>query len=98
MVYSEAYADMVDPTARIRPTLHRVKEIVRTGQISDLCYSDTKPLPDFPGFSADFRPRLNELMSEIFDPAVPFTQCEDPAHCKWCQFMPMCGRTAPAGY
>lgn len=98
MVYSEAYADMVDHSARIRPTLHRVKEIVQTGRISDLCFSDTKPLPDFPGFSPEFRPRLNRLIAEIFDPDVPFSQCVDSDHCRWCRFIHLCGRTIPDNY
>ncbi len=95
MVYSEAYADMVDSSAKIKMALHRVKDIVQTGKIRDLCYTESKPLPDFPGFSETFRPKLNELIAEIFNPDVPFRQTDDTTHCRYCLFISICGRTAP---
>lgn len=51
---------------------------VRAG--SYLAYSDTFPQ------------RLAALLSEIFDPAVPFAQCEDDKPCQWCDFNSICRR------
>lgn len=35
---------------------------------------------------------LRKLISEIFDPNVPFTACENGYHCEWCNYKSLCGR------
>ncbi len=39
-----------------------------------------------------FEERLRGLLAEIYDPAVPFRQCEDPDTCKFCDFNAICKR------
>ena len=38
---------------------------------------------------------LNEMISEIFDPAVPFDRAEDPKSCAFCPFLELCDRQVP---
>ena len=52
-------------------------------------------IEDYRSVSAEFRPRLNEMISEIFDPAVPFDRAEDPKSCAFCPFLELCDRQGP---
>lgn len=44
-------------------------------------------------YKAEFEERLSELLSMLFDPSVPFSQCEDTKPCAYCDFAPVCKRT-----
>ncbi len=44
------------------------------------------------GYSVDFEQLLRETLRELFDPAAPFVQCENPAPCEWCDFNTICRR------
>ncbi len=35
---------------------------------------------------------LKELLEDIFDPGLPFTQTEEPEHCEYCPFRALCNR------
>ncbi len=39
-----------------------------------------------------FGQRLDELVKEIYDPAIPFTQTDDLARCSYCEFKKVCKR------
>ena len=39
-----------------------------------------------------FESRLDILISEIFNPAVPFTKTDNPGHCEYCPFINLCCR------
>jgi hypothetical protein len=41
---------------------------------------------------SDFEAGLRRLISEIFDPAIPFRQTEDEANCTYCPFKDICNR------
>lgn len=43
-------------------------------------------------YGGGFEEELREILGEMFDPAVPFAQCEDPAPCAWCDFREICRR------
>ena len=94
LVYAEAYHDLVNPHVRIRPALHIVKDIMSEGKINPITYKKSA-MPDFPALSAEFRPLLNKLFFEIFDPEMPFDQCENSDNCRFCPFVSMCGRNLP---
>ena len=44
------------------------------------------------GFLALMEERLDDLLAEIADPAVPFRRTEDAKTCEWCDFKNICGR------
>lgn len=50
------------------------------------------PVTDFGPYEQEFRERLYNLLREIFDPAVPFTQTEDDKKCTYCDFRGLCRR------
>lgn len=49
-------------------------------------------IDDFKPYSSQMTEGLNQLLTEIFDPSVPFTQCTDPHKCIYCRFRPICNR------
>jgi len=97
LVYAEAYHDLVDPSVRIMPVIHIIKDIVRDGVIRPITYGREAMQP-FPALSAEFRPLLNQLFKRIFDPEEPFGQAPDSNDCKFCPFLSICGRTLPPDF
>ena len=46
-------------------------------------YTDVAPL---------FEDGLKKVLSQMFDPKVPFKQAEDPKACTYCDYAPICGK------
>ena len=49
------------------------------------------PVTDVREIKDEFMERLNKLIEEIFDPAIPFTPTEEGTRCKSCPFFSLCG-------
>lgn len=94
LTYCEAYAAMVDPQPDITPMLHPMRMLAQNSELTPLIV-DGLPLVSYKQVRDTFRPLLHALVKEIFDPAVPFTQCPDAARCKFCPFLTLCGRVVP---
>lgn len=94
LTYCEAYGDMVDSSASIKPIIYPFRNMVVADGIVPTRIGKEE-IDDYRDFSADFRPRLNEMIAEIFDPAVPFDRAEDPASCAFCPFLGLCDRQVP---
>ena len=60
-----------------RTTIHDVREPLADGD---------EPLADA------FITRFHMLVDEIFDPDVPFRQCANTDHCRFCDYRLLCGR------
>lgn len=90
--YCEAYHDMVSPDVNILPAIHKLRDIVKNGELKPLRLYGKEMLP-YPSWSAEFRPMLEDLVQQIFDPEQPFVQAEEnDGECKNCHFAPVCGR------
>lgn len=94
LLYREAYADMVDPTAPVKVSIHSLHDIMKSGTIKDIQYK-SKPLEDSAEVRGEFRGLLNELITRIFDDSTPFSQADDTGACTYCQFKGMCNRITP---
>ncbi len=91
LAYCEAYADMREELP-IQPVLYRFRSMDCEGGILPLTIGGEE-VADFHCVSPEFRPRLNELISDIFNPEKPFCQAPEGSHtCNYCVFAPMCGR------
>lgn len=92
MTYCQAYRDIVDPNARIRPVLHLTRELTRSLGISGITL-DKKPLESYTDDTAErFEPIVKGIIASIFNPEVPFGQCSDEEDCRYCPFKDTCGR------
>ena len=49
-------------------------------------------IDNFALLEEEFRERLQKLLYEIYDPAIPFTQTEDEKRCSYCDFRNLCRR------
>ena len=43
-------------------------------------------------YAARFEALVRETLGELYDPDVPFRQCEDPKACLYCDFNAICKR------
>ncbi|MDE6310412.1 MAG: PD-(D/E)XK nuclease family protein [Muribaculaceae bacterium] len=98
LTYCEAYKDMADFDGSITPLIYRIRNAF-SGQALDPIYcgsgKDKVELADFRSVSPVFRPMLQQLVEEIFDPSVPFAQCPESKGCSpFCPFLALCGRKA----
>lgn len=92
LTYAEAYRDITgEENVIIQPAIHALRKIAVDGEIKPL-YHNKAPMQPFPALSEEFRPRLNEVISEIFNPEVPFVQSVNKDVCLYCKFRSMCGR------
>ncbi|MDE6288546.1 MAG: PD-(D/E)XK nuclease family protein, partial [Muribaculaceae bacterium] len=92
LTYAEAYRDITgDENVKIMLAIHALRKIAVDGEIKPL-YHNKSAMEAFPALSAEFRPRLNSVISEIFDSETPFTQSVNKDACRYCKFRSMCGR------
>lgn len=90
-VYSQAYRDMVDRDTEVTPVLHSMRRFAAGENLCSLTIAK-KPVERFSDYEEEFRARLVDFVTEIFNPDVDFSQCEDIAKCTFCQFKTLCGR------
>jgi len=45
-----------------------------------------------PDLTDDFETSLKEMLTEIFNPSIPFRRTEEFDHCKYCDYRQICGR------
>lgn len=50
------------------------------------------PVTDFATYRDQMQQQLSQLICQIFDPQVPFTQCQNPKLCQYCPFINLCKR------
>ena len=43
-------------------------------------------------YAAAFERLLRETLEELYNPEIPFAQCEDEATCAYCDFKAICRR------
>ena len=53
----------------------------------------TEPVEDFAKYEAEFRNNLDQLLTHIFSPEIPFTQTEETDKCAFCDFKGLCKRS-----
>lgn len=97
LLYSEAYLSLRDDKADIQPVLHPLRSIASGTPIQPLTIN-RQPLPGYKAVREEFRTRLVDMISGIFDPSRPFTQCEDSDKCTFCPFVTLCSRTVKKRY
>lgn len=94
LVYCEAYAAITGKRNNIEPLIYPLKLMTANGGIKPV-EIEGLAVTSYLQVSKEFLPRLQALISEIFNPEVDFTQAEDNKSCKFCPFLSLCGRTEP---
>ena len=91
MFYCNAYADEIHHDGAIMPQIYSFQTISTEG-LTPIKNKKDK-VYDYRTFNDEFLERFRATVSEIFDPAVPFTQAIDDSACKFCAFKPICRKT-----
>ncbi|MBO4664810.1 MAG: PD-(D/E)XK nuclease family protein [Bacteroidaceae bacterium] len=74
----------------IRPSLMYVTQAL--AQRKDEFKVNGSEMKDFADFEEDFHAMLKSTIEDIFDPSIPFSQCEDKKKCANCSFARFCRR------
>ncbi|MDD3108393.1 MAG: PD-(D/E)XK nuclease family protein [Alistipes sp.] len=75
----------------VQPTLYYVRNM-QSAHFSPLLHEGNEPIVQFTPYRAAFLRHLQTTLSQLFDPQIPFTQCDDPATCTYCDFKEICRR------
>ena len=54
--------------------------------------SEVHKITSIESFEADFKHELDQLLTEFFDPAVPYQQTEHQEKCQYCPYVDICNR------
>jgi len=92
LTYCEAYLSMVDSKALIVPSIHPLRELSAAKGLKDICVN-RKPIGTYNAIRDEFRPLIEKLIAEVFDPKQAFYQVENEQNCKFCPFLSLCGRS-----
>ncbi len=76
-----------------RPALYYVRNMHREDYAPELDDRQTgiQGAP-YSFYAASFEAEVRAALSELYDPSVPFVQCEDADTCKFCDFNTICKR------
>jgi len=83
------------PTKWLKPQLLYINKAGSeefTGEIQLGVQKNKLPITDYATHDQIFMEQLEKLLQELFDPSVPFRQCEDPRTCEYCLYKPICKR------
>ncbi|MDE7305084.1 MAG: PD-(D/E)XK nuclease family protein [Alistipes sp.] len=77
----------------VRPVLYYVRNMHRDDYAPELDDKQTgvRGAP-YSFYAGSFEEALRTVLAELYDPAVPFVQCEDADTCKFCDFNIICKR------
>lgn len=85
LLYCNAYADIHQYNQALRPMIYKVRDIRRSGlNIS------RKAVNDYRDVNAEFLQWIDKVISDIFNPEVPFTQATCPDICRNCKYAEIC--------
>lgn len=98
LTYCQAYRDLIDPTARIKPIIHSTRELSRALGLKNLKVGK-EAVESYGGELANkFEPIVKNIIASIFDTGTPFDQCENLDNCRYCEFKDTCGRYPATDY
>ena len=88
MLYCNAYAlEKNIPQTPIMPVIYKLRNMSETGVL----YNGSQ-LEDYRTINDEFKERMDNEMSSLFDTTKPFEQSEDINSCKLCRYIDFCRR------
>ena len=89
MLYAFLYEPRATPNEKITPGLVNAKELFAE-HFDPRLILGKHPIDDYQPYAAEFTQALTGLLSELYDPTVPFTQTDDLKKCDYCPFVRLC--------
>ncbi len=90
LMYCEFFCSKISATEDLVPSLFRPGRF-RSGDHDHRVQLDGKNI-FFSEIRNDFNDGLKIVLEELFNPEIPFDQCEDEQNCRYCPFTGICSR------
>lgn len=91
LVYAFLYKKSLSISEDIDLALYITKELFNKEYSAGISLNNKEALSYF-NLKEDFEPQLHELLKEIFNRGIPFTQVEDSKICETCDYKDICRR------
>lgn len=93
-IYSYIISKEFPSESSILPMVYQVKELFKNDSFFDISSKKCTTYKEngFLGIKDEVEIKLKDLLEELFDRDIPFTQTENAAICEYCPFKEMCGR------
>ena len=94
-LYSQFYKETKKPQIPITPGVYSVRKIYANDFDFRITQSENRTktlINDYNELSEEFIKNLNQLVSNIFNPEISFTQTEETKNCEYCAFSKICHR------
>lgn len=92
-LYSLLYQLETGTNSAVSPEVLSVREVFKSDVSTELMDKERKVnVRDFNDYREEFVERLSACLEEIFNPDVPFSQCEEKKLCAWCPYIAICRR------
>ncbi|MBE6210364.1 MAG: PD-(D/E)XK nuclease family protein [Rikenellaceae bacterium] len=79
----------------VRPVLYYVRSMYDENYSPLLCDKQHETVGAmYSTYRDEFENLVATKLSELYDPSIPFRQCEDEAACRYCDYRAVCGRVA----
>lgn len=85
LAYSQAYIDIIDSDAQIRPFIEAVRSLQLHPELKPVEINGV-PVDNYATIRDEFEPMIKNIIAEIFDPELPVKQCDNTKGCKYCPF------------
>ena len=95
LAYAQAYIDICDPKATVRPVIEAMKILQAKPGVRPVSVGGLS-VDDYDVIRRDFEPFIKGIIASIFDEKETISQCEDTRKCRYCPFNAgMCRRKLP---
>ena len=95
LIYSYVWDKMFPGYERIYPGIYGLKKIFKEEEIRLKLKGNGEV--NFQDVKVEFEDLLINLLEEIFNPEIPFTQTTVEEHCQYCNFLTICGKQSSQG-
>ncbi|MBF6597123.1 MAG: PD-(D/E)XK nuclease family protein [Fermentimonas sp.] len=88
-VYGLFYLNQ-NPGVKLSPAVYYLRSIFNDFDLKIIM--DKVPVNDLNFCLPEFKEKFDEVIEEIFNPSVPFTQTQNSKNCQWCTFKDLCNK------
>lgn len=90
-IYSNFYSYLNKIQQPIEPLIYKIRNIKNQKEKFSIKIGKTE-IEDFNEFNEEFMQGLRNVITEIFNPEIPFSQTEIKKNCEFCEFKMICQR------
>lgn len=79
-----------NPTIKVSPAVYYLRSVFK--DFNPTISTKNQPVEDLSVVLPEFREKFDDLIIEIFDSEIPFSQTKNDNNCKWCAFKGICNK------